>query len=481
MIHHRSLFRIGWVAALGGAAVAAELAPTADLGGLPLVTPRTWLMLNFAPDDQSVSAQAPRRREFVIGVAQPVLPEQGVVLQGEAVWSPVRALLRTPPSHPPVRVDELLLGAGPAIERPMGDGRIGWRLSATLGVRILTDMGSATLDRGEHRLFYDESYDDEGDGEDVRRADAVLALRWVARIRLTEADPLRQAPLDLAIDARALRVFPHDGAGSTGRPDWRVATLLVMPTRTTASWLGFIWQQTSQPANALALAAVQEAESGWWFSSGGALRLGAEGRWLIEVGSALDLHSGVAVGTLGFVAATDPPRAIEDGTSSLAAVIVPGRRLASGVATGDEITRRGAAILRSEIRTLIGDQRDVPGATADAVRVDGMLRGQLPWQVLPQVAMGPEAAVGLGLRRDAAAFAVGGYASTQRIEAVGDVGLALRVATGWKGGIAAVEVAGGWAGWLAPGGQTLSHAGVDVELESKGSGAIFRVGLMARF
>jgi hypothetical protein len=179
----------------------------------------------------------------------------------------------------------------------------------------------------------------------------------------------------------------------------------------------------------------------------------------------------------------DPPRAQADGTSCLELVAMPGDRLQTGLATGDELKRYGPIVLRSEIRTLIGGQHAPAGTVAaDAIRLDALLRAQIPWKPVSAVAIGPEAAFGAGLRRDAAAYFDGTFASSQRGEFAGDLGLAAHIATGWKGGIAALEGACGWAWWQAPwGADELSSNGVSVPLDRSGSGIILRFGFLAQF
>lgn len=473
-----TLLRLAVAAASAGLLTASELAPSADLGALPEIAPRTWFQFNAAPDDQAVAAQVPRRRETAIGAAAVVSPEHGLAVFAEGVWSPVRA----PREDPAVRVDELLGGIGVAIERP-GE-TFGWRLAVTGGVRVLTNLHSAELDRIENQTLRGGDYHAEGQPEDPSSVDPVLALRYTALIRLTAADPLRHAPVDLALGARAMRVFPFDGAGDSGTPDLRLNAKLLLPTRTTVSWFGLTWQQMSQPASgSRALAAIGDEEAGVWFDSGGALRLGAKGDWLVEVGSAVDLRAGVAIGTLGAVHTGDPPRATADGTGSLALVVRRGDYTSAGIATGDQLTLLGPAVLRSEIRTLIGDRHEPAGTvTADAVSLDGMLRIQLPFRPVPLVAIGPEAALGLGLRRDAMEFPNQTFVSASRIELVGDVGVAGRVATGWKDGIASLEGTLGWGWWQALGGaESLSGQGVAVPLASSDGGLIMRFGLLALF
>lgn len=474
------LLRLAILAVAGSAGLAAsELAPSADLGALPEISPRSWGFFNFAPDDQAVSAQVPRRRELAIGMSRIVDAERGLGLHAEVVWSPVRAIRADPPS----RVDEVIAGFGASIERPMQDGVFGWRLSLTAGFRALADLHTAEYDRAEHRLLHGEAYHAEGSPESPDTADPVLAARFASIIRLTESDPLRHAPVDISLGARALRVIPHDGDGDKGMPDLRLQTSLLLPTRTTVSWFTLSWQQANQPAGSAALADVSDEESGWWFSSGGGLRLGAHGDWLVEVGSAMDLRTGVAVGTLGVVRTGDPPRAKADGTSSLEVVMVRGDHVSAGIATGDQLKVYGPVVLRSEIRTLIGDRSEPEGAvTADAVRLDAQLRAQLPLRPVPIVAIGPEAAVGLGLRRDAVQFANQSFASASRVEACGDIGLAGRVATGWKDGIASLEGSLGWAWWQALGGaEDLAAQGTTVPLAGSGSGIIMRLGFLALF
>lgn len=467
--------RLACLLAAAGALGASELAPSANLGAVPEIAPRTWFIFNFAPDDQAVAAQAPRRRETAIGASAPLDPGRGLHVHAEGVWSPVRA----PQAEPPSRVDELRWGIGASIERP-GDA-FGWRLAATAGMRVLTDLGSAELDRGENDLFRGSRYRDEGDEEHPDSADPLLAARWTGLLRITDSDPLREKPIDLALGARAIRQIGLDGDGGG---DVRVQATLMLPTRTTQSWFGLTWQELDQDADgSLALAAADEAESGWWFASGGALRLGTQGNWLVEIGSALQLQTGTTVGTLAVVRSGDPPRAAGDGTASIQLVAMRDEGLSAGIAAGDQLTLLGPAVLRSEIRTLVGDRSEPPGTDgADALRLDALLRLQLPLRIGSLVAIGPEAAFGLGVRRDAAEFPDQPSVAVNRVEAVGDVGLAGRVATGWTDGIAALEGAIGWGWWQALGGEErLEGGGVGYDLRSSGGGLIIRAGLMATF
>ncbi len=472
------------LAAVGAWADASELAPSADLGALPMIAPREWLLQNFAPDDNTVGALVPRRREIAIGFARPVWPAEGIGVQLEGVWSPVRAESATMA----LRVDELILGGGLHWERPMAEDRFGWRLSGTLGVRALTDAGSKRLDTWESALLHGGGGSGTGQPEHPDRADGIGALNAAARFRVTDSAPISQAPLDLAISGRALRIFASDGRNDP-LPDLRLGAVVVMPTRTTQSWFGATWQGHAQPANSQALAEVRRQEDGWWFVSGGALRLGAQGDWLVEVGSALNPRTGTAVGTLGVARTGDPPRANADGTSTLALVVLPGESTAYGLATGDEMRRSGPFILKREIRTIVGsDPADAAGATTDAIRLDVLLRGQAPWRPLPLLAIGPEVGFGLGVRHDAARFPAippetrSGTASLQRAEVVADAGLGAQLSTGWKGGIGAIEGALGWSWWRTLGGpHQLSGGGGSIDLPQSGGGPIVRLGLLARF
>ncbi len=473
-----TLLRLAGLGAVLGCLGAAELAPSADRGGLPNLAPRTWINVSVAPDDQAVAAQVPRRREVAIGAAAEVDPEHGLGVHVEGVWSPVRAP-REPPS---ARVDELLAGIGAHLERP-GE-TFAWRLAVTAGVRVLTDLKTAELDRAENRLLRGVAYHSEGNPEHPDTVDALLTAHWTSLVRLTDSDPIRDKPVDLVIDARALRVLPSDGHGSA-IPDLRLGAELVLPSRTTVSWFGLQWQGSSQPSgDSHALEAVSNDESGWWFASGGALRLGSQGAWLVELGSSLNLASGIAVGSLGVVRTADPPRSADPGTSSLEVVVMRGGNgTSAGIASGDQLQVYDPVEIRTEIRTLIGDRSDPPGAvTADAVRLDALLRAQLPFKPTPLVSIGPEVAIGLGLRRDAVEFIDHTYATANRIEATGDFGLAGRVSTGWGDGIASLGASLGWAWWQAlGGGDTLDGEGQSIPLEHAGSGLIMRVGLLATF
>ena len=457
---------------------AAELAPSADLGGLPDVAPRTWFMFNVAPDDKAVAAQVPRRREVAIGAAKQVDVERGLGVHVEGVWSPVRASRE----DPAVRVDEILFGLGGNLERP-GE-RFAWRLALTGGVRVLTDLHTAELDRGEHRILRGGTYQNEGQEEDPDTIDPLLNAHWTGLVRLTDSDPLREAPVDLVVDARGTRILPFDGSGNNDL-DLRLETLVVLPSRTTLSWFGLTWQRLAQPTgDSRALAAVSELECGWWFASGGALRVGARGDWLIEVGSSIDLASGIAVGTLGVERTGDPPRATADGTSSLEIVILRGDNgTSAGIASGDQLKKYGAVELRSEIRTLVGDRSEPEGAvTADALRLDGLLRAQLAVDLTPLVRLGPEAAFGLGLRRDAVEFPDHSFAAANRVEMTGDIGVTGRVSTAWKDGIASLGASLGWSWWQSLGGdEAITAQGQSIDLDSSGSGLIFRAGLLATF
>ena len=456
---------------------AAELAPSADLGSAPELAPRTWFMFNFAPDDQAVAAQTPRRREVVIGTSRTIDQALGLNIHVEGVWSPVRA----PRGVPPARVDELLGGIGASLERP-GDA-FGWRLALTAGLRALTDLGTAELDRAENRIFRGTPYHSEGAAENPGTVDALLAARASALIRVTDSDPLRQKPIDLALGARATQVLPADGEGN-GDTDLRLSAVLLLPSRITLSWFGLTWQRLGQPVGgSRALETVNGDESAWWFTSGGALRLGGRGDWLIELGSALDLHSGVTVGTLGVVRSGDPPRAGTAGTSSLELVVLRAEHTAAGIAAGDKLTVLGPLELRSEIRTLVGDRSQPEGAvSADSLRLDGLLRLRLPYKLTPVVAFGPEVGLGLGLRRDAVQFTSQEFAAVNRFEATGDLSLAGQVATGWQGGIAALGCSLGWAWWQAlDGGDELSANGLAIPLDRSGGGMIVRFGLQASF
>lgn len=455
---------------------ASELAPSVDLGSVPEIAPRTWFLFNFAPDDQAVAAQTPRRREVAIGFNRIINEERGLGLHVEGVWSPVRA----PREVPPARVDELLGGIGVSLERP-GDA-FGWRLALTAGVRVLTDLGTAELDRGENRLFRGTPYHSEGAAENPGTVDPLLVASATGLWRLTDSDPLRKKPIDLAFGARATQILPADGDGN-GDTDLRISATLLLPSRTTQGWFGLTWQRLAQPAgDSRALAGINNDESGWWFTSGGALRLGAHGDWLVEVGSALDLASGVAVGTLGVVRTNDPPRATNPGTSSIELVILRAEHTSAGIAAGDQLKTWGPLVLRSEIRGLIGDRSQPPGTvTADALRLDALLRLQLPLKPVPWLALGPEGSFGVGLRRDAVQFAQR-FAVANRLEATGDIGLAGQVATGWKDGIAALEGSIGYAWWQALGGdENLTAGGSSFPLDHSGSGIILRFGLQASF
>lgn len=472
--------RLACLAAAAGALAAAELAPSADLGAMPEIAPRTWALLNIATDDQSVAAQVPRRRELALGASRIVDAGRGLGVHAEGVWAPLRA----PRADPAVRVDALIAGIGASIERP-GE-RFGWRLALTAGFRHLGDLGGEDLDRAESRLLRDTAYRGEGVVEHPDQTDPLVAARWASMWRLTDSDPLRQAPVDVVAGARVVRMLGlADGAEPETRLRLQLAVML--PSRTTASWFGLWWQDADSPSGgggaSRALATIDDDEEGLWFASGGALRLGARGDWVMQVGSALDLDSGAAVGSLGVVRTGDPPRATADGTSSLSFVMVRGERTAAGIATGDQLLVRGPAVLRSEIRTLIGD-RAAPAAAvaADALRLDALLRVQLPLRIVPAVAIGPEAAVGLGVRRDAAEFAGRTFAAASRPEAVADLGLAGRVATGWQDGIASLEAAIGWAWWRALGGaDALSSGGAAIPLDDAGDGMILRLGMLATF
>lgn len=467
--------RFAALAAAAGLLAGSELAPSASLGAVPEIAPRTWFMFNFAPDDQAVAAQAPRRRETAIGASTIIDEARGLGVHVEGVWSPVRA----PRASPPSRVDELMTGIGASLERP-GDA-FGWRLALTGGVRVLTDLGTAELDRAEHGIFRGSDYHNEGEAEHPDSVDPLLAARWTGLIRVTDSDPLRKKPIDLSVGVRAIQLLGFDGDGGN---DLRAQATLLLPSRTTVSWFGLTWQQLHQDNDgSLALDAIDEAESGWWFTSGGALRLGTRGNWLLEIGSALQLQTGVTVGTLGVVRSGDPPRAGGDGTASIGLVAVQDDHVSAGIAAGDQLTTFGPAVLRSEIRTLVGDRSQPEGTvTADALRLDAMLRLQLPLRLTPRVAVGPEAAFGLGLRRDAAQFPDQEFAAVNRIEAVGDIGIAGQVATGWTDGIAALEGSIGWSWWQALGGAERLESGDDsYALRSSGGGLILRVGLMAAF
>lgn len=465
----RSLPLLFAAAAVG----AAELAPSADLGGPVEIAPRTWFIANLAPDDQAVAAQAPRRRELAIGTSRVVDATRGLSMHVEGVWSPARAAR----AEPPVRVDELRAGIGVGLEG--GDDALRWRLAATGAVRALVDTHSRRLDRLENGIFRGGSYRSEGDPQQPDEFAPLLAAQAGAVWRLTDKDPLREAPVDVGLAVRATHL-PTEG----GEPGLRVQAMLLLPTRTTQSWFGFAWQGAGEADDApRAIAAVDDVEAGWWFVSGGSLRVGAAGDWLFEVGSALDLADGVAVGTLGVVRSGAGPRSGEDGTSSLQAVLLRGDHTAAGIATGDQLKVYGPLRVRSEIRTLIGDRHEPPGAvTADALRLDGMLRLQLPLTLAPHVSFGPEAAGGLGLRRDAVEFPDRTFAALHRVVATGDVGVAGRVATGWQGGIAALEASLGLAWWQALGGEELVAApGFSAPVEDSGTGVIMRFGLLAVF
>lgn len=474
-----SLLRCAGLAAVIGGAAAAELAPSADLGGVPDVAPRTWFLFNAAPDDKAVSAQVPRRREIVIGASRPLAEEGGLGVHVEGAWSPVRAARE----EPPARVDELLAGIGASYERP-GEA-FAWRLSATLGLRWLTDLKTAEWDRFEHRLLRGDDYRSEGQEEDPDTVDPLIAANWTGLVRLTDSDPLRGKPIDLAIHTRALRLLPLDRDEDDGDLDLRLGATLLLPSRTTVSWFGLTWQRLGQPdGGSRALAAADDQESGWWFASGGALRVGSAGAWLVEVGSAVDLASGVAVGTVGAQRTGDPPRAADPGTSSLEMVVLHGGNgLSAGIASGDQLKAWERGELRSEIRTLVGDRHEPAGAvTADALRLDALLRGQLPFAIGQRVRLGPEAAIGLGLRRDAVEFPDRSFAATNRLEATGDIGIAGRVSTSWQDGIAALGASLGWSWWQALGGdERLAAQGSSIELDSSGSGLVLRVGMMATF
>lgn len=466
------------VLATAGLLGAAELAPSADLGGVADVAPRTWFLLNAAPDDRAVAAQVPRRREFAIGAARQVDAERGLGVHVEGVWSPVRAAHEAEP----VRVDEILLGIGGNLERP-GE-TFAWRLAVTGGFRILTDLHTAEYDRGENRVLRGDTYHSEGAEEDPDTVDPLINAHWTGLVRLTASDPLRKAPVDLVIDARAQRILPFDG-GSDADLDLRLETMVVLPSRTTLSWFGLTWQRLAQPTSgSRALEAVTEQESGWWFASGGALRVGARGDWLVEVGSSVDLASGIAVGTVGAQRTGDPPRATADGTSSLELVVLRGGNgTSAGIASGDQLKLYGPLELRSEIRTLVGDRSEPAGAeTADALRLDALLRAQLPFALTPLVRLGPEAAFGLGLRRDAAEFPDRSFAAANRIEATGDIGVAGRVSTAWKDGIASLGASLGWSWWQTLGGDdAITASGQSIPLDDSGSGLIMRFGLLATF
>ncbi len=176
-------------------------------------------------------------------------------------------------------------------------------------------------------------------------------------------------------------------------------------------------------------------------------------------------------------------RAGGDGTASIELVALQDDHLSAGIAAGDLVTTFGQAVLRSEIRTLVGDRTQPEGTiSADALRLDAMLRVQLPLRLNPQVAVGPEAAFGLGLRRDAAQFPGQEFAAVNRVEATGDIGIAGQVATGWTEGIASLEGSIGWSWWQALGGaERLESGGNSYALSTSGGGLIVRVGLMAAF
>jgi hypothetical protein len=351
----------------------------------------------------------------------------------------------------------------------------------TAGMRVLTDLGTSELDRGENSIFRGTDYHSEGEAEHPDTVDPLLAARWTGLIRVTDSDPLRKKPIDLSVGIRAIQLLGFDGNGGN---DLRAQATLLLPSRTTVSWFGLTWQQLNTDNDgSVALDDIDEAESGWWFTSGGALRLGTHGNWLIEIGSALQLQSGVTVGTLGVVRSGDPPRASGDGTASIELVAMQDDHVSAGIAAGDQLTVFGPAVLRSEIRTLVGDRSQPEGTvTADALRLDAMLRMQLPLHLTPQVAVGPEAAFGLGLRRDAAQFPGQEFAAVNRVELVGDIGIAGQVATGWTAGIAALEGSFGWGWWQALGGAERLESGQDsYALTSSGGGMIMRVGLMAAF
>lgn len=457
---------------------AAELAPSADQGGLPDLAPRFWFDLNIAPDDQSVAAQVPRRRETVIGASRQIDAERGLGVHVEGIWSPVRAAR----AEPPVRTDELLFGIGGNLERP-GE-RFAWRLAATGGVRILTDLHTAEFDRGEHRILRGEGYQSEGQEEDPDDVAGLLSAHWTGRLRVTDSDPLREKPVEAMLDARVIRLLPFDG-NDDGDPDLRLSFLVLLPSRTTAGWFGLTWQRLAQPdGGSRAVAAVSDLEDGWWFSSGGALRLGADGSWLVEVGSAVDLASGVAVGTLGVVRSEDKATASHDGTSSLEFVLMRGDAgTSAGIASGDQLKKSGGLELRSEIRTLLGERSEPAGAVAaDAVRLDALLRGQATMTLGEKVRLGPEAALGLGLRRDAVEFPGNTYAFANRVVLTGDIGVAGRVSTSWNDGIASLGVSLGWGWWTALGGdEQLSEGGQTIDLHDADDGLILRAGLLATF
>lgn len=469
------MLRLACLAAAAGILAASELSPSANLGAVPEIAPRTWFVFNFAPDDQAVAAQAPRRRETAIGASAAADAERGLRVHVEGVWSPVRA----PRAAPPSRLDELRLGIGASIERP-GDA-FGWRLAGTVGLRVLTDLGTAELDRFENGIFRGTAYRNEGQEESPDSVDPLLGARWTGLLRVTDSDPLRGKPIDLALGARAIHLVGRDGDGGG---ELRLQASVLLPTRTTVSWFGLAWQDLGHDDDgSAALRGIDEVESGWWFTSGGALRLGARGQWLVQVGSALQLQTGATVGTFGIVRSGDPPRAGGDGTASIGLVAVREERVSAGLAAGDQLAVLGPAVLRSEIRTLVGDRSEPPGTVAaDALRLDALLRLQLPLRLVPRVALGPEIALGLGLRRDAAQFPDGAFAAVNRVQAAGDIGLAGQIATGWTDGIAALEGAIGWSWWQAlGGGERLESGGDSYDLRGSGGGLVLRVGLMAAF
>jgi hypothetical protein len=146
---------------------------------------------------------------------------------------------------------------------------------------------------------------------------------------------------------------------------------------------------------------------------------------------------------VGVARTGDPARAGHPGTSSLEVVLLRGENgTSAGIASGDQLKKYGAVELRSEIRTLVGDRSEPEGAvTADALRLDGLLRAQLAFDLTPLVRLGPEAAFGLGLRRDAVEFTDHSFAAANRVEMTGDIGVAGRVSTAWKDGIASLGAA----------------------------------------